>query len=61
MSVGIQLTRPTVLTSNLRGEKAELALYVLVDVVLLTGKAPHPATKLWFDGLVYAHLLGSPQ
>lgn len=56
-----RLTWPTVLTSNLGGEKAELALYVLVDVVFLAGKAPHPAAKLRFDGLVHAHLLCSPQ
>lgn len=48
-------------TSNLWGEEAELALYVLVDVVLLAGEAPHPAAKLGLDGLVHAHLLGPPQ
>lgn len=60
-NLDIWLTWPTVLTSNLRGKKAELALNVLVDVVLLAGKAPHPAPKLRLDGLVHAHLLGSPQ
>lgn len=55
------LTWPAVLTSHLRGKKAELALNVVIDVVFLTGKAPHPAAKLWLDGLVHAHLLCSPQ
>lgn len=49
------------LASNLRGKKAELALNVLIDVVLLTGKAPHATTKLWFNVLVHAHLLRSLQ
>lgn len=46
---------------NLRGEEAELALDVLVDVVLVAGKAPHPTAKLRLDGLVHPHLLGSAQ
>lgn len=45
----------------LRGEEAELALYILIDVVFLAGKAPHAAAKLRFDSLVHAHLLGSAQ
>lgn len=47
--------------ADLRGEEAQLTLDVLIDVVLLAGKAPHPAAKLWLDGLVHAHLLGSSQ
>lgn len=46
---------------DLRGEEAQLALDVLVDVVLLTGKASHPAAELRLDSLVHAHLLGPTQ
>lgn len=49
------------MASNLWGKEAQLALYVLVDVVFLTGEAPHPAAKLRFDSLVHAHLLCSAQ
>lgn len=51
----------TLHSSDLRGKEAQLALNVLVDVVLLTGKASHPAAKLWLDSLVHAHLLGPSQ
>lgn len=47
--------------ADLRSKEAQLALDVLVDVVLLTGKAAHPTAKLWLDGLVHAHLLGPSQ
>lgn len=57
----LQAWHSSLVASNLWGKEAQLALYVLVDVVLLTGEAAHPAAKLWFDSLVHAHLLCSAQ
>lgn len=48
-------------SSDLWGKKAELALYVLIDVAFLAAVTPHPAAKLRFDSLVHAHLLCSTQ
>lgn len=48
-------------TTDLRGKKAQFALNVLVDVVLLAGEAPCSPTKLRLHGFPQSHLLGASQ
>lgn len=48
-------------TTDLRGEKAQFALNVLVDVVLLAGEAPRSSAKLRLHRFPQSHLLGAAQ
>lgn len=55
-------SRPLVSTvTDLRGEEAQLALDVLVDVVLLAGEAPRSSPELGLHRFPESHLLGASQ
>jgi hypothetical protein len=47
--------------TNLGGEKAQLALYVLVYIILCTGKPMCSTSILWFDQFAHPRQLCTTQ